>query len=129
MSKLLIVQQNLERHTHCKSGPMHIQRRIPPSRTVRPREERKHVHTTSQKSLGSWAQRSYSLPLRGEVGRGGGQREWAGPGVGWTFELDLGEGQNLKCKQQERQEHESRQNKELREKETEESVREQKKRV
>lgn len=52
----------------------------------------------------------------------------AGPGVGWTFELNLGEGQNLKWRQeQERQEQESRQNKELREKNTEKSVREQKK--
>lgn len=128
-SKLIIVQQNLGTCTHCKSGPVHIQRRIPPSRTVRPREERKHVHTTSQKSLGSWEQRSCSLPLLGggAVG-GGGRRELAGPGVGWTFELNLGEGQNLKWRQeQERQEQESRQNKELREKNTEKSVREQKK--
>lgn len=63
----------------------------------------------------------------GAVG-GGGRRELAGPGVEWTFELNLGEGQNLKWRQeQERQEQESRQNKELREKNTEKSVREQKK--
>lgn len=60
---------------------------------------------------------------------GGGEREnWGG--VGRDPGLDPGEGQNLEGTQaQERQEGEFRRNKEFREKETEESVKEQNKPV
>ena len=65
------------------------QRRILPSRSVRPRQDRKHVHTTSLKSLGSWEQRSYSLPLLGRGLGGGGESgvdlEWGGP-LSWILE-------------------------------------------
>lgn len=87
LSKLSIVQQNQRMPTNCKTGPVHIQRRIPPL-SVRPREERKHVHTTLIRVLavGSKGTILY-LCLGGAVG--GGEREnfleWAGP-LSWTLE-------------------------------------------
>lgn len=129
MSKLIIIQQNLGTCTHCKSGPVHIQRRICPQGLYVPEKRENMYIQLLRRALKVGSKGAIlSLCLGGGAVGGGGRREWAGPGVGWTFELDLGEGQNLKCRQeQERQEQESRQNKELREKDTEESIREQKK--
>lgn len=90
MSTLLIVQQNQCMPTNCKTGPVRIQRRTLPLRRVRPGEERKHVHTASHQSLGSWEERGYSLPLLGRDWGGGGIEresfmEWGAP---WSWILE-----------------------------------------
>lgn len=83
---------------NCKTGTVETQRQILSLGNLSPREERNmYIELFVTQSLGSWEERSCSLPLLRRGSRGNrGDTSWSG----WSWSSLLEERQNLEYRQE-----------------------------